>query len=201
MFLLFFFSSAALKKTFTCFWSCLPPRSPQPVLRSVMFLPFKEKQVVWSEGKLFKELSDFIGKTLVSELICVHSYRPDPGPQSGLEILRYGPTLVVRSMLVSLLLKGTSDMFIFKALLTSSSPTNQGWHVTDLTYMPQWNSLTLTQMRPYVQPTTPAHTQTQTNSLSQSLVALVLAFTLDFTCQALKKHYKSSPFEWWREKE
>lgn len=75
-------------------------------------------------------------------------------------------------------------MFIFKALLTSSSPTNQGWHVTDLTYMPQWNS-----------PTQMHNSSARTNSLSQSLVALVLAFALDFTCQALKKHYKSSPFE------
>lgn len=36
-------------------------------------------------------------------------------------------------MLVSLPLTGTPEMFIFKALLTTSSLTNQGWHATHLT--------------------------------------------------------------------
>lgn len=43
-------------------------------------------------------------------------------------------------VLVSLLLTGTPEMFIFKALLTTSSLTNQGWHATHLTCVQQWNS-------------------------------------------------------------
>lgn len=53
-------------------------------------------------------------------------------------------------MLVSLPLTGTPEMFIFKALLTTSILTNQGWHATHLTCVQQWNSLTQTHMQAYI---------------------------------------------------
>ncbi len=133
------------------------------------FCPSKRSGWEWSEA--LKELSDFIGKRLVSELIWVHSYRPEADGTAAPAVWPAARvTLVVRSMLVSLLLTGTSEMFIFKVPLTSSSLTNQGWHVTHLTCLQQWKVLTQTHMQIYN--STSAHSQTKKSEVSHVVLFL-----------------------------